>query len=129
MSAPAWRRLQSGSSCSSSCPSLLMVSLDGDATDHAVVTVTGDQAGIFERSGLGEFPEDLGALVRLEPHPVRIVVLHLRMFLHQLGMLQILCGGGEQELVILDTDIAEHEADLFAARDLDTGRRKIHLVE
>src|SRR6187402_1933397 len=107
---------------------LSIASIHGDVADHAVIAMAGDQAGKFERAGLAELPEDLGRLARREPHPVRIVVLHVRMLLHHLGMREILLGRGEQEFVILLADIAQHEADLLAAFDLDPGRGVVHLV-
>src|SRR5579872_2024586 len=101
MSAPAQLRLRSGSSCSSLSSFLsLSISFHDDAAGHPVVAMIGDQAGIFERSGLGELPDDLRGLLRREADAVRIVMLHMRMLLHHFGMLQILLGGREQEFVI-----------------------------
>src|SRR6478735_5825937 len=95
--------------------------LHGDVADHAVVAVVGNQAGKFERAGLAELPEDLGRLARREPDPVGIVMLHVRVLLHLHRMREILLCGGEQEFMVLLADVAQHEADLLAAFDLDPG--------
>src|SRR6185436_491399 len=86
-------------------------SLHGHLANHAVVAMVGDQAGIFERAGLGEFPDDLGRFRRRQPHAVRVVVFHVRMLLHVLGVLQVLLRGGEQEFMVFLAGIADHEAD------------------
>src|SRR3954447_6090665 len=101
----------------------------GDVADHAVVAVVGYQAGKFERADLAELPEDLGCLARCEPDTVGIVVLHVRMLLHLHRMREILFGGGEQEFMVLLADVAQHEADLLAAFDLDPGGGIVHLVQ
>src|SRR3954447_12637841 len=103
--------------------------LHGDVADHAVAAVVGNQAGKFERAGLAELPEDLGCLARREPDPVGIVMLHVRVLLHLRGMREILLCGGEQEFMVLFTDIAQHEANLLAAFDLDPGGGIVHLVQ
>src|SRR3954466_15757404 len=107
---------------------LSIASVHGDVADHAVVAMAGDQAGKFERAGLGELPEDLGGLARREPDTVGIVVLHVRMLLHHLGMREVLLRCGEQEFMVLLADIAQHETDLLAAFDLDPGGGVVHLV-
>lgn len=43
-------------------------------------------------------------------------------------MREIFLGGGEQEFMVLLADIAQHEADLLAAFDLDLGGGVVHLV-
>src|SRR6478735_3130692 len=103
--------------------------LHGDVADHAVVAVVGNQAGKFERAGLAELPEDLGRLARCEPDTVGIVVLHVRVLLHLHRMREILLRCGEQEFMVLLADVAQHEADLLAAFDLDPGGRVVHLVQ
>src|SRR5437879_61536 len=85
-----------------------------DVANHAVVAMVGNQAGKFEGAGLGELPEDLRRLARSEPHPVGIVVLHVRMLLHHLRMREILFRGGKQEFMVFLADVAQHETDLLA---------------
>src|SRR5579859_7736805 len=55
-----------------------------NTTRHAVFSVVWDQTGIFECSCLGKFPKDLGGLFRRYAHAVWIVVLHMRVLLHEL---------------------------------------------
>ena len=68
---------------------------------------------------LVNFQRISAGFLRREPHAVGIVVLHVRVLLHHLGVLEILFGGGQQEFVILGAGIADHEADLLAALHLD----------
>src|SRR6266852_319701 len=74
--------------------------LDDDGSDHSGFPVIRNQAGIFEHADLGEPPHDLIRLLGSKPHSAGIVVLHVRILLHGLGVLGILRRSREDELVV-----------------------------
>jgi hypothetical protein len=80
---------------------------------HPGFPVTRNKAGIFELADLGEPPYDLIRLLGSKPPSVGIVVLHVRIFLHGLGVLEIFRHSPEDELVVELTVVPQHELDLL----------------
>src|SRR5216684_3222381 len=90
--------------------------------------MTRDQAGIFELADLGEPPYDLIRLLGSKSLSVGVIVLHVRIFLHGLGMLEIFRSSREDELVVELTVVAQHELYLLILLDLDPARQEQHLA-
>src|SRR5262249_30141760 len=78
-----------------------LTSLHGDLAEHALFVVAGDEAGEFEFTALGELPNELAVPIRQNALPVRVVVLHVGMFFHDLRVLAIFGNRREDEFVIL----------------------------
>src|SRR5262245_16354547 len=76
-------------------------SLHDDLAEHALFVVTGNKTGEFEFAALGELPNELAVSVRQKALPARVVVLHFRIFFHDLRMLAIFGNRREDEFVIL----------------------------
>src|SRR5476651_735682 len=85
-----------------------------------------NEAGIFERSRLGKTPEDFVVGVRLDGLTVRIVVLHVGIFFHQVGVFEIVLLVGKNEFMRQRAAVRNDELDLFAALDLKRRWRKPH---
>jgi hypothetical protein len=90
--------------------------------------VTRDQAGIFEVAGLAEFPHDLVSLLLGDTLTVRIVVFHVRILLHGLGVLEIFGSGRQYEFVDEFAVVAQHELDLLTLLDLDPVQQEQHFA-
>src|SRR5262249_19513387 len=105
------------------CP---CASLHDDLAEHALFVVAGDETGELEFTALGELPNELAVSVRQNALPVRVVVLHVGMFFHDLGVLAIFGNGREDEFVILLAIVMQNEADLFPSAHFDSRGLEAH---
>ncbi len=102
-------------------------SVDDQRPVHAAFVVTGDQAGVLEGAVIGEGPDDLAGLARLEPDGVRIVVLHVGELLHHRLVLGDLLGRIEDELVLEVAGVGDHDAHGLALLEGEVARLEQHL--
>src|SRR5512141_1345283 len=86
------------------------VSFYANGAVHAGLAVAGDQAGEFERAAFAEAPEDVRALAGVDALGVRVVVLHVGIFLHQFGVLGVVGDAGQHEFVLQRALVLDDEA-------------------
>src|SRR5262249_26216278 len=102
------------------------VSLHDDLAEHALFVVAGDETGEFEFTALGELPNELAAPVRENAFSVRVVMLHVGMFFHDLRMLAVFGNRREDEFVILLAIVVQNETDLFPSAHFDSRGLEAH---
>src|SRR2546430_2213334 len=103
-------------------------SLHDDLAEHALFIVSGDKAGELKFAALSKPPNEFAVPVRHEPLRVRVVMLHVRMLLHDFGMLAIFGNGCEYEFVILLAAVLQNKTDLLPPSHLDSRRLETHLA-
>src|SRR5262249_21073047 len=86
------------------------------------------QAGEFEGSSLREFPQDFAVLHDRKTLCIRVIVLHVRKFLHQLGVLAVLGRSRKNEFVVVSAVVFHNEEDVFALAHGDTGGFESHFL-
>src|SRR5262245_15115910 len=101
-------------------------SLHDDLAEHALFVVAGDETGEFEFTALGELPNELAVPIRQNALPVRVVVLHVGMFFHDLRVLAIFGNRREDEFVILLAIVAQNETDLLSSAHFDSRGLEAH---
>jgi hypothetical protein len=97
-------------------------------TVNWLLVVTGDEAGEFELAAPGKLPDKLVVSVWLQTFCIRIVVLHVRILLHDFRVLAILHDRREDEFVILLAVVLQNETDLFPPSHLDARRRAEEVI-
>jgi hypothetical protein len=81
--------------------------------------MTWDQAPVFELPSLSEVPQDLALFLRREPRRIRVIVLHVGVLPHLLGVLPIFLNGRDDKFVLELAVVRELEPNLFPPPDLD----------
>src|SRR5579885_463107 len=100
---------------------------DDDMPRHARLSVARNKAREFKLTCLGELPDDLAGLPWRKTDRVWIVVLHVRVLLHELGVFEVFSGRGEHEFMSDGTAIPNHEFDLLAFLDVQFVRNEPHV--
>src|SRR4029450_2367745 len=88
--------------------------------------MAGNETGELEFTALGELPNELAVSVRHQTPRVRVVMLHIGLFFHDLRVLAIFGDRREDEFVILLALIVQNEAYLFSSAHFDSRGLEAH---